>query len=370
MTEAAASMAPADGSKGGLGLFERYLTLWVALCIITGVALGHFVPSLFHSIGAATVAQVNLPVAALVWLMIIPMLLKIDPAALREVGMHWRGIATTVGVNWLVKPFSMALLGWLFIGYFFRPLLPPNQIDSYIAGLILLAAAPCTAMVFVWSHLVDGEPHFTLSQVALNDAIMVVAFAPIVGLLLGLSSIAIPWETLFLSVFLYIVIPVAIAQIWRAIQLHAGGQAGLDRTLKALTPLSLAALLLTLVLLFGLQGEQIIQQPSVIALLAVPIILQVYLNAGLAYWLNRRLGVAWCVAGPSALIGASNFFELAVATAIVLFGFQSGAALATVVGVLVEVPVMLTVVRVVRSSRGWYERAAENRLPGVSRTAL
>ncbi len=349
-------MASADHAKAaGLGFFERFLTLWVTLCIIGGIALGHLAPALFHAIGAATVAQVNLPVAALVWVMIIPMLLKIDPAALREVGTHWRGIAITVGVNWLVKPFSMALLGWLFIGYLFRPLLPADQIDSYIAGLILLAAAPCTAMVFVWSHLVEGEPHFTLSQVALNDAIMVVAFAPIVALLLGLSSITVPWETLFLSVVLYIVIPVVIAQMWRFLRLRSGGQAALDYTLKALAPFSLGALLVTLVLLFGLQGEQIVRQPFVIALLAAPIIVQVYLNAGLAYWLNRRPGVAWCVAGPSALIGASNFFELAVATAIVLFGFQSGAALATVVGVLVEVPVMLTVVRLVQSTRSWYE---------------
>lgn len=344
-----------------LSVFERYLTLWVALCIVAGVLLGSLIPAPFQMLGAATVAQVNLPVAVLVWLMIIPMLLKIDPAALREVGQHWRGIATTVGVNWLVKPFSMAWLGWLFIGHLFRPWLPAAQIDSYIAGLILLAAAPCTAMVFVWSNLVDGEPHFTLSQVALNDSIMVVAFAPIVGLLLGLSSITVPWDTLFLSVVLYIVVPVIVAQLWRRACLHAGGTAALDPLLHRLGPVSLAALLLTLVLLFGLQGTEIIRQPLAILLLAIPITLQVYFNAGLAYWLNRCAGVEWCVAGPSALIGASNFFELAVATAIVLFGFQSGAGLATVVGVLVEVPVMLSVVRVVRSSRGWYERGAPAR---------
>lgn len=338
-----------------MGVFERFLTLWVALCIIAGIALGQLIPSVFHLLGNATFAQVNLPLAVLVWLMIVPMLLKIDPAALHEVGQHWRGIAATVGINWLVKPFSMALLGWLFIGYLFRPMLPPGQIDSYIAGLILLAAAPCTAMVFVWSNLVDGEPHFTLSQVALNDTIMVFAFAPLVGLLLGISSITVPWDTLFLSVVLYIVVPVIVAQLWRWRLLAQGGQTALDRTLRALGPLSLSALLLTLVLLFGLQGEAIIDQPAVIALLAVPILIQVYFNAGLAYWLNRRLGVEWCVAGPSALIGASNFFELAVATAIALFGFQSGAALATVVGVLVEVPVMLSVVHIVRRSRGWYE---------------
>jgi ACR3 family arsenite transporter len=340
-----------------MGMFERYLTVWVALCIVAGVGLGKLVPGPFHAIGAATVAQVNLPVAALVWLMVIPMLLKIDLAALGQVKSQWRGIATTVGVNWLVKPFSMALLAWVFIAHVFRPYLPAAQIDSYTAGLILLAAAPCTAMVFVWSNLVDGEPHFTLSQVALNDTIMVFAFAPLVGLLLGLSAITVPWDTLILSVGLYIVVPVIAAQLWRRAVLRSGGPAGLARTLRALGPLSLSALLLTLVLLFGLQGEQIIDQPLVIVMLAVPILIQVYFNAGLAYWLNRRLGVDWCVAGPSALIGASNFFELAVATAIALFGFQSGAALATVVGVLIEVPVMLTVVRIVRRSRGWYERA-------------
>jgi arsenite transporter len=348
-------------AKPAMGVFERFLTLWVALCIVAGVALGQVMPGLFHAIGGATVAQVNLPVAVLVWLMIVPMLLKIDPAALKEVGQHWRGIATTVGVNWLVKPFSMALLAWVFIAHLFRPWLPADQIDSYTAGLILLAAAPCTAMVFVWSNLVDGEPHFTLSQVALNDAIMVVAFAPLVGLLLGLSAITVPWDTLFLSVVLYIVVPVIAAQGWRYALVSGGGVAALNRTLAALAPVSLCALLATLVLLFGLQGEQIIRQPLVIALLAVPIIIQVYFNAGLAFWLNRALGVEWCVAGPSALIGASNFFELAVAAAIALFGFQSGAALATVVGVLVEVPVMLSVVRIVRSSRGWYEGTADRR---------
>jgi ACR3 family arsenite transporter len=339
-----------------MNLFERFLTLWVALCIVAGIVLGQIVPGVFHVIGNATVAQVNIPVAVLVWAMIVPMLLKIDPAALREVGQHWRGIASTVGVNWLVKPFSMALLAWIFVAHLFRPYLPADQIPSYTAGLILLAAAPCTAMVFVWSNLVDGEPHFTLSQVALNDSIMVVAFAPIIGLLLGLSSIVVPWDTLFLSVVLYIVVPVIVAQAWRYALLSGGGAAALARVLAGLAPVSLCALLATLVLLFGLQGEQIIRQPVVIALLAVPITIQVYFNAGLAYWLNRTLGVEWCVAGPSALIGASNFFELAVATAIALFGFQSGAALATVVGVLVEVPVMLSVVAIVRRSRGWYER--------------
>jgi arsenite transporter len=341
-----------------MGTFERYLTLWVALCIIVGIALGRLIPGVFHRLGTAEVAHVNLPVAVLVWLMVIPMLLKIDLAALGTVGAHWKGIAATVGVNWLVKPFSMALLAWVFIAHVFQPYLPADQIDSYTAGLILLAAAPCTAMVFVWSNLVDGEPHFTLGQVALNDAIMVVAFAPIVGLLLGLSSITVPWATLLLSVALYIIVPVIVAQLWRRALLMAGGQAALARILQTLSPLSLGALLLTLVLLFGLQGEQITRQPAIIAMLAVPILIQVYFNAGLAYEVNRRLGVEWCVAGPSALIGASNFFELAVATAIALFGFQSGAALATVVGVLIEVPVMLSVVKIVKASRGWYERGA------------
>ena len=326
-----------------MSTFERYLTLWVGLCIVAGIALGHALPGTFQAIGAAEIAQVNLPVAALIWLMVIPMLLKIDFAALGEVGRHWRGIGVTLFINWAVKPFSMALLGWLFIGWLFRPLLPSGQIDSYVAGLIILAAAPCTAMVFVWSNLTRGEPHFTLSQVALNDAIMVVAFAPIVGLLLGLSAITVPWGTLVLSVVLYIIIPVIVAQVVRRGLMVAGGQPALDR------------LLATLVLLFGFQGEQIIAQPLVIALLAVPILIQVYFNAGLAYLLNRIAGEQHCVAGPSALIGASNFFELAVAAAISLFGFQSGAALATVVGVLIEVPVMLSVVWIVNRSQGWYE---------------
>ena len=339
-----------------MSTFERYLTLWVALCIVVGIAFGHMMPGVFQAIGVAEIANVNLPVAVLIWLMVIPMLLKIDFAALGEVGRHWRGIGVTLFVNWAVKPFSMALLGWLFIGWLFRPLLPADQIDSYIAGLIILAAAPCTAMVFVWSNLTKGEPHFTLSQVALNDAIMVVAFAPIVGLLLGLSAITVPWGTLILSVVLYIVIPVIVAQIVRRHLLANGGQAALDRLLAKLGPVSLVALLATLVLLFGFQGEQIIAQPMVIALLAVPILIQVYFNSGLAYLLNRISGEQHCVAGPSALSGASNFFELAVAAAISLFGFHSGAALATVVGVLIEVPVMLSVVWIVNRSKGWYER--------------
>lgn len=341
-----------------MSTFERYLTLWVALCILAGIALGHLMPAAFQTIGAAEIAKVNLPVAVLIWLMVIPMLLKIDFAALREVGQHWRGIGVTLFINWAIKPFSMALLGWLFIGWLFRPYLPAVQIDSYIAGLIILAAAPCTAMVFVWSNLTRGEPHFTLSQVALNDAIMIIAFAPIVGLLLGLSAITVPWDTLVLSVGLYIAIPVIVAQWLRHRLLAAGGQAALERFLARIGLVSLLALLATLVLLFGFQGEQIIVQPLVIALLAVPILIQVYFNAGLAYLLNRIAGEQHCVAGPSALIGASNFFELAVAAAISLFGFNSGAALATVVGVLIEVPVMLSVVRIVNRSKNWYERGS------------
>lgn len=338
-----------------MNLFERYLTLWVALCIVLGVALGQWLPGVFQAVARLEVAQVNLPVGVLIWVMIIPMLVKVDFAAVHQVRQHVRGIGVTLFVNWLVKPFSMALLGWLFVRQLFAPWLPAEQLDSYIAGLILLAAAPCTAMVFVWSRLTQGDPLFTLSQVALNDVIMVLAFAPLVGLLLGVSAIAVPWDTLLTSVLLYIVAPVLLAQLWRR-ALLARGQAAFDAAMARIGPWSMAALLLTLVLLFAFQGEAILRQPLVIALLAVPILLQVLFNSALAYWLNRALGEQHCVAGPSALIGASNFFELAVAAAISLFGLHSGAALATVVGVLIEVPVMLLVVQVVNGSRGWYER--------------
>jgi ACR3 family arsenite transporter len=337
-----------------MNVFERYLTLWVAVCIAVGVALGQFFPNSFAAVAGLEVAQVNLPVAILIWLMIIPMLLKIDFGALGKVAEHARGVGVTLFINWAVKPFSMALLGTFFIGHVFAPLLPTDQVPSYIAGLILLAAAPCTAMVFVWSNLVGGEPHYTLGQVALNDVLMVFLFAPLVGLLLGVASITVPWATLALSVLLYIVAPVTVAQVWRRWLLSRGSTA-FDRTMGLLQPLSLVALLATLVLLFGFQGKQILAQPMVIAILAVPILVQVYFNAGLAYLLSRRFGVAWCVAAPAALIGASNFFELAVAAAISIFGLNSGAALATVVGVLVEVPVMLSVVKIVKASRGWYE---------------
>ncbi len=341
---------------GDMGFFERWLSLWVFLCIVAGIGLGRIFPGFFQAVGRLEVARINLPVALLVWLMIIPMLLKIDMRALGGVRQHWRGVGVTLFVNWGVKPFSMALLAWLFIEGLFRPWLPADQIDSYVAGLILLAAAPCTAMVFVWSHLTRGEPHFTLSQVALNDVIMVFAFAPIVGLLLGLSDITVPWDTLLLSVLLYIVVPLLLATLFRRHLLRqTHGVARLNRVLKRLHPISLAALLMTLVLLFGFQGQAILRQPLVILLLAIPILIQVLFNAGLAYGLNRWVRSPHCVAGPSALIGASNFFELAVATAISLYGFESGAALATVVGVLIEVPVMLWVVRLVNRTRGWYE---------------
>ena len=348
MSTATSTAEPA--AAAAMGRFERYLTVWVALCILAGIALGQLFPTAFQAIGALEVAKVNIPVGLLIWVMIIPMLLKIDFSALGQVKQHWRGVGVTLFINWGVKPFSMALLGWFFIRHLFAPLLPADQIDSYIAGLILLAAAPCTAMVFVWSQLCKGDPYFTLSQVALNDAIMIVAFAPLVAVLLGLSSVTVPWDTLLTSVGLYIVVPVVLAQLWRK-QLLSKGIAHLQSMTTRLGPWSITALLLTLVLLFAFQGEAILEQPLVIAILAVPILIQVFLNSGLAYLLSRRFGVAHCVAGPSALIGASNFFELAVATAISLFGFKSGAALATVVGVLIEVPVMLLVVAVVNRSR-------------------
>jgi len=347
--------APAENTPA-ISRFERYLTVWVALCMAAGIGLGWMFPSAFRALGRAEIAEVNLPVAGLVWLMIIPMLMKVDFVALGGVREHWRGIGVTLFVNWAVKPFSMAALAAVFIGGVFRPYLPADQIESYIAGLIILAAAPCTAMVFVWSNLTRGEPHFTLSQVALNDTIMLVAFAPVVALLLGLSAIVVPWRTLLLSVGLYILVPVVLAQLARRVLLAGGGETALLGALRRLQPLSLGALLTTLVLLFAFQGEQILRQPLVIAMLAVPILIQVYFNSGLAYLLNRWAGEQHCVAGPSALIGASNFFELAVAAAISLFGFESGAALATVVGVLIEVPVMLTVVSIVNRSKGWYER--------------
>ena len=351
------ALAAHTATPAPMSVFERYLTVWVLLCIVAGVALGQMFPGPFQAIGRMEVAKVNLPVGALIWVMIIPMLLRVDFGALHQVGQHWRGIGVTLFVNWAVKPFSMALLGWIFIRHVFAPYLPADQADSYVAGLILLAAAPCTAMVFVWSRLTGGHPLFTLSQVALNDLIMVFAFAPIVALLLGLSAIAVPWDTLITSVVLYIVVPVALAQLWRKALLRRG-RAAFDSALARIGPWSITALLATLVLLFAFQGKALLDQPLVIAMLALPILIQVFFNAGLAYWLNRRLGESHSVACPSALIGASNFFELAVAAAISLFGFESGAALATVVGVLIEVPAMLLVVRIVNATQPWYESRA------------
>ena len=350
-SDMAAPSAPA------IGFFERYLTVWVALCIVVGIGFGQLLPGVSRAIGSVEVAHVNLPVGLLIWTMIIPMLVKIDFGALGHVRRHWRGIGVTLFVNWAVKPFSMALLGWVFVRHVFAPWLPAAQLDSYVAGLILLAAAPCTAMVFVWSKLTDGDPYFTLSQIALNDVIMIFAFAPMVGLLLGISSITVPWNTLLTSVILYIVVPVVLAQVWRRLSLR-GGAAAFDATMRKIGPWSIAALLATLVLLFAFQGQAILDQPLIIAMLAVPILIQVVFISSLAYWLNRRVGETHNVACPSALIGASNFFELAVAAAISIFGFHSGAALATVVGVLIEVPVMLAVVGVVNRSRHWYEDGA------------
>jgi len=314
-------------------VFERWLTLWVALCIVAGVVLGQFFPAPFQALGRMEVAQVNLPVGLLIWVMIIPMLMKIDFTALHQVKSHWKGIGVTLFVNWAVKPFSMAFLAWLFIRHLFAPYLPAEQLDT------------------------GGDPYFTLSQVALNDTIMIFAFAPLVGLLLGLSAIVVPWDTLFASVLLYIVIPVILAQGGRKLLLQRG-QAAFDKVVAWLGHASIVALLATLVLLFAFQGEAIVKQPLIIALLAVPILIQVFFNSGLAYWLNRRVGEKHSIACPSALIGASNFFELAVAAAIALFGFESGAALATVVGVLIEVPAMLLVVRVVNRSKAWYASGA------------
>ncbi len=352
----ACEVATKQASGAPLGFFERYLTLWVFLCIVAGTVLGLVVPEAAQAIGALEVAQVNLPVGLLIWVMIIPMLMKIDFAALHEVRQQKAGMAVTLLVNWAIKPFSMALIGWLFIKVLFADWLPAGELDSYMAGLILLGAAPCTAMVFVWSNLCNGNANFTLTQVALNDLVMVFAFAPIIALLLGVSSIPVPWDTLLLSVLMYIVIPLAIAQLLRAQLLKRGAEA-FQAALAKISPFSILALLATLVLLFSFQGEAIVEQPLVIGLLAVPILLQTLFIAALGYWLCRRLQVRHEVAGPATMIGASNFFELAVAVAIVLYGFDSGAALATVVGVLIEVPVMLWLVRMVNRSRAWYERA-------------
>lgn len=337
-----------------MNCFERYLSVWVLLCILSGLGLGQLWPAVFNSISQLEYAQVNLPVGLLIWVMVIPMLIKIDFSTLHQVKQHWKGISITLLINWAVKPFSMAFLAWLFIRQLFAAYLPADQLDSYVAGLILLAAAPCTAMVFVWSRLTQGDPVFTLSQVALNDSIMIFAFAPIVGLLLGLASITVPWATLLISVVLYILIPVILAQLLRKYLLSIS-KTQFDRVNQLLGQASMLALLLTLILLFGFQGQAVLKQPLIIGLLAIPILIQVFFNASLAYYLNRLVGEPHAIACPSALIGASNFFELAVATAISLFGFESGAALATVVGVLIEVPAMLVAVKLVNASKAWYQ---------------
>jgi len=349
-------VAAKQAAGAPMGFFERYLSVWVVLCIVAGILFGQWFPAAFQALGRMEVAQVNIPVGLLIWVMIVPMLMKIDFSTIHEVKDQKAGIGITLFVNWAVKPFTMAALGWLFIRHVFAPYLPAEQLDSYIAGLILLGAAPCTAMVFVWSNLCRGNANFTISQVALNDLVMVFAFAPIVALLLGVSAIPVPWDTLLLSVVMYIVIPLAIAQGLRKHFLR-NGEAALKAAQERIGPFTIMALLATLVLLFAFQGEAIVEQPLIIGMLAVPIFLQGLLIAGIGYWLNRKFRVRHDVAGPSTMIGASNFFELAVAVAIVLYGFDSGAALATVVGVLIEVPVMLWLVKMVNSTKTWYEKA-------------
>lgn len=342
-----------------LNFFDRYLSLWVLLCMGAGIILGKYLPDFIHALGNLTIAQVNLPVGILIWVMIIPMLIRIDLGEIHHVKQYWRGTLITLFVNWLVKPFSMALLGWFFLKYLFFAWLPQAEVDHYIAGLIILAAAPCTAMVFVWSYLCEGEPHFTLTQVALNDLIMIVLFAPIVGLLLGITHLTVAWSTIMMSVLMYILIPFILAQTMRHIVIKHSGILQLNNLLKRLHPLAISALLAMLILLFGFQGSQILQHPAIVMLIAIPIVIQVYFNAMLVYGLSRATGEKHCVAGPAALIGASNFFELAVATAITLFGFNSGATLATVVGVLIEVPVMLSIVKIVNESKNWYIRTGQ-----------
>jgi ACR3 family arsenite transporter len=344
---------PAEAKR--LNAFERYLSAWVALCIVAGVGLGTAAPGLVGVLSRLEVRHVNLPIAILIWLMIYPMMLRIDFAAVRGVGRRPKGILIVLFVNWLVKPFSMAGLGWLFFKHLFAGLIGPELGDQYLAGAIILAAAPCTAMVFVWSYLTEGDPAYTLVQVALNDLVMLVAFAPIVILLLGVSNITVPYDVLFYSVVLYIVIPLAAGTLSRTVLLRTRGPVWFDQVLLArLKPVAIMALLATLVLIFAFQGQVILGRLSHIALIAIPLLIQVYFNSGLAYGLARWFRVPHAVAAPGALIGASNFFELAVATAISLFGLTSGATLATVVGVLVEVPVMLSVCSFCNRTRPWF----------------
>ncbi|MBU3068663.1 ACR3 family arsenite efflux transporter [Aestuariicella sp. G3-2] len=343
-----------------MGLFERYLSVWVGLCIVTGVLLGNTVPGLFTHIAAIEYAHVNLVVAVLIWLMIYPMMIQIDFASLKDVGKKPRGLILTLVVNWLIKPFTMALLGWLFFKGLFADWVDPQSAEEYIAGMILLGVAPCTAMVFVWSQLTRGDPNYTLVQVSINDIIMIFAFAPITAFLLGISDIQVPWETLLLSVVLYVVLPLLAGAITRQrLDRNQGvGEAGDHRRLNVfvarLKPWSIIGLLATVVLLFAFQAQTLLEQPFIIVLIAIPLLIQTYGIFAIAYLAAKKLRLPHNVAAPACLIGTSNFFELAVAVAISLFGLHSGAALATVVGVLVEVPVMLSLVWFVNRTRQWF----------------
>jgi ACR3 family arsenite transporter len=345
-----------------LSVFERYLSLWVALCIAAGIALGEFMPGLFQMLASWQAANVNFAVAVLIWAMVYPMMIGVDFASLRRIGEKPKGLAVTLVVNWLIKPFTMAALGVLFFKHVFAGLIPPEDAEGYIAGLILLGAAPCTAMVFVWSQLTKGDPTYTLAQVSVNDAIMVFAFAPIVAFLLGVVDIAVPWETLLLSVTLYVVIPLIAGAATRAALARQGGEAAIAGFTARLKPYSVIGLLATVVLLFGFQGGVILDRPLVIALIAVPLLIQSYGVFTLAYAAAWAWRIPFNIAAPCALIGTSNFFELAVAVAISLFGLDSGAALATVVGVLVEVPVMLSLVAFANATQKHFP-APETRAP-------
>jgi ACR3 family arsenite transporter len=337
-----------------MGFFERYLSVWVALAIAAGVGLGLVVPDVFQAVAGLEWARVNLVVAVLIWLMVYPMMLKVDPGCLREVGRRPRGLLLTLVINWLIKPFSMAALGVLFFEHVFAGLVPVEDAQQYVAGMILLGVAPCTAMVFVWSHLTEGDPNYTLVQVSVNDLIMVFAFAPIAGLLLGVTDIVVPWETLIASVVIFVVVPLGAGILTQRLLARRGGAVAVEALAGKLKPTSILGLLLTVVLLFGFQAETIVDQPTRVALIAVPLVIQSYGIFAIAYGLARALRLPFQVAAPAAMIGTSNFFELAVAVAISLFGLASGAALATVVGVLIEVPVMLSLVAFANRTRGWF----------------
>jgi ACR3 family arsenite transporter len=339
-----------------MSIFERYLTVWVGLCILAGVVLGNFSPQAFALIASIEYAHVNLVVAVFIWIMIYPMMVQIDFSAIRNVGRRPKGLALTLVVNWLIKPFSMAALGWLFFRVFFADLVDPRQATEYIAGMILLGVAPCTAMVFVWSQLTRGDPNYTLVQVSVNDVIMVFAFAPIAAFLLGVSDIEVPWQTLLLSVVLYVLLPLLAGAATRHHLENGSGANRLASFINMLKPWSILGLLATVVLLFGFQAEKLVSQPSTIALIAVPLLVQTYGIFFVAYFAARALKLTHDIAAPACLIGTSNFFELAVAVAISLFGLDSGAALATVVGVLVEVPVMLSLVHFANRTRHWFAR--------------